>query len=194
MANIWEGNLVRLRAVEPSDWELFSAWNLDSDAAREGYEVEFPQSDEAAKRWAEAQSVQVAESDAFRWVIGTLDGKAVGTINTHSCNARNGTFGYGVFVSEEYRRKGYAGEAIKLVLSFYFEELRYQKATVHVYSFNKTSAILHERLGFTLEGRLRSMVYSGGQLFDIFVFGITADEYRAKHSGLRSQEASAGGS
>jgi RimJ/RimL family protein N-acetyltransferase len=42
--NFWQGKLVRLRGVEPSDAETFARWNLDSETAREhrrrGYATE----------------------------------------------------------------------------------------------------------------------------------------------------------
>ena len=34
MAAIFEGNKIRLRAVEESDWELHYKWNMDSDNGR----------------------------------------------------------------------------------------------------------------------------------------------------------------
>lgn len=176
MRNTWEGSRIRLRAIEPSDWAVFYRWHLDSDAARSGYEIGLPQSEEATRRWAERLSVTTPENDQFRWVIGRPDGEMVGTINTHSCEQRNGTFSYGVVVSAEYRGQGYAKEAIGLVLNYYFGELRYQKATVHIYSFNKPSVKLHESIGFQLEGRLRRMIYTGGEYFDALVYGITAED------------------
>ena len=33
--NFWQGKLVRLRGVEPSDAEVFARWNLDSEMARD---------------------------------------------------------------------------------------------------------------------------------------------------------------
>ncbi len=178
----WQGQRVRLRAIEPSDWEQFYEWNFDSDTARQTYYLPFPKSEEATRRWTEREATKEPENDIFRLVIETLSGEMVGTINTHSCDPRNGTFGYGLAIGEKHRRKGYASEAITLVLLYFFQELRYQKATVHVYSFNEPSIRLHEHLGFQLEGRLRRMIYTQGQHFDDLIFGITAEEFE-KHSG-----------
>lgn len=180
MSNLWEGERVRLRAVEPQDWAVFHRWGQDSETARSGYETGFPQSEEAARAWTERLAMSTPDSDQFRWVIEDTDGEMAGTINTHSCERRNGTFSYGVVVSREHRGKGYAREAISLVLNYYFGELRYQKATVHVYGFNRPSAKLHESMGFTLEGLLRRMMYTDGQYFDIMVYGITAEEWNVK--------------
>ena len=177
MSYIWQNSIVRLRAVEPGDWPIFRQWDLDSEGARHTYLVPFPQSDESARRWAEREATRNPEGDTFRWVVETPGAEVVGTINTHSCERRNGIFSYGLFIGEKHRRNGYAAGAIKLVHRYYFRELRYQKATVHVFSFNEPSIMLHESLGFKHEGRIRSMVYTDGHFFDEIVLGITAEEF-----------------
>ncbi|MFZ5817628.1 MAG: GNAT family N-acetyltransferase [Bacillota bacterium] len=176
--NIWQGERIRLRAVEPGDWTEFYEWHLDSEQARHSYAVPFPRSQEAQQRWAAEEALRRPEGDIFRFVIETREGQFAGTINTHSCDRRSGTFKYGLAVREAHQRKGYAGEAIRLVLRYFFEELRYQKCTAHVYSFNEASIRLHEGLGFQLEGRLRRMVFTGGSYHDELLFGITAEEFR----------------
>ncbi len=99
-------------------------------------------------------------------------------LNTPCCDRRNGTFMYGLGIGREHRRRGYALEATGLVLRYFFEELRYQKGTVHVYGFNEASVRLHEKAGFTMEGRIRRMVYTDGEYHDEIVFGMTAEEWR----------------
>lgn len=184
MSNIFQGELVRLRAVEPGDWEFHYQWDRAStDAGRLTDEIWFPSSTVGAKAWAEKEAQRGTQNDAFRFQIEMLDGVLVGTINTHSCNGRNGTFGYGLAVHPNHRRKGCASEAIRLVLGFYFRERRYQKCTVSVYSFNEASQGLHERLGFTLEGRLRRMIYTGGAFHDELLYGITHEEFEAQAQG-----------
>jgi RimJ/RimL family protein N-acetyltransferase len=179
--NIWQGRLVRLRAVEPGDWQAHWEWNLDSDAARHAYSVPFPSSREQVRQWAERESLDGPQRDAFRFQIETLDGALAGTLNTHGCDPRHGTFGYGLAIRPEHQRRGYAAEAIDLLLRFYFTELRYQKATVSVYSFNEPSIRLHQRLGFQQEGRVRRRIYTRGQFWDEIIFGITDDEWAARH-------------
>ncbi len=182
-ANLFTGQHVRLRAVEPSDWEAFDEWNDDTQAAREAYFIPFPRGRDAQQRWTAERALDVPKDDAFRFIIARIEDNApVGTLNTHTCDARNGTFMYGLAIGSRHRRKGYAAEAIRLVLRYYFEELRYQKVTVEVYAFNEASIRLHERQGFTLEGRLRRMVYTGGSYHDVLLFGLTAEEFAARPS------------
>jgi RimJ/RimL family protein N-acetyltransferase len=181
--NIWQGQRVRLRAVEPGDWAIFDRWDQDSEAARLCYHIEFPRSQEGTKKFA-AEAATEPKSQAYRWMIETLDGVPVGTINTHSCDPRHGTFGYGLAIARESWRQGYASEAICLVLAYYFRELRYQKVTAHVYAFNEGSIRLHEKLGFQLEGRLRRMVFTDGAYHDELIFGMTLEEFEACHARL----------
>lgn len=175
--NVWQGEKVRLRAVEPEDWEHFHRDSLDTEAARLYDEVPFPGSAEGARRWAQELSVAGPKNDEFRWVIENREGAIVGMMNTQRCNRRNGTFEYGLGIHREHWRRGYASEAIRLVLTYYFGELRYQKVTVHAYAFNEPSIRLHESLGFQQEGRLRRMIFTSGEYHDVLVFGLTVEEF-----------------
>ena len=110
----WVGASIRLRAIEPADWETYFAWNQDDDMARRLYAIPFPQSQEAVKRWAEQESIQKPEGDNFRFVLEDKTGVVVGDLTVHSCERRSGTFAYGITVRKEHRRQGYATEALTL--------------------------------------------------------------------------------
>ncbi len=175
--NLWQGKLVRLRAVEPDDWQAFFEWNADTDVARATYLVPFPNSREAQKKWAAEQAALEPKDHAFRWVIENFAGEFVGTLNTHTCDPRQGTFRYGVAIRREHWRRGYASEAIRLVLAYFFRELRYQKVNVEIYAFNAASLKLHQKLGFQEEGRLRRMIYTDGVYHEVILLGLTAEEF-----------------
>lgn len=179
--SIWQGQRVRLRATEPGDWETFFAWNQDDEQSRTLYWIPFPQSQEAVKRFSEREAVQEPGDDGFRFVIENLEGEMVGDLTTNHCDRRVGNLEYGINVKQGHRGKGYASEAILLVLRYYFQELRYQKATIRVYSFNEPSIKLHEKLGFQREGCLRRTVFTRGQYYDQLVYGITDEEFISKY-------------
>lgn len=179
--NYWQGRKIRLRAIEPSDAEHFIRWNLDSERARHLDFVWPPSSSAAMRVWAEEKSRQKLEGDMHHWIIETLDGEPAGSISTHDCDRRNGTFSYGIDIAPEHRQKGYAREAIHMVLGYYFDELRYQKVTVPVHDDNGPSRCLHEALGFQREGTHRRMFFTRGHYVDVLWFGMTVEEF---HSGL----------
>ncbi len=179
--NYWKTHLIRLRAIEPEDARIFYEWNQDSEMARNLDFVWPPGSFEAQKQWAEKESTTRREDDSLFLVIENMAGQVVGMISTHHCDRRSGTFSYGVGILSEHKRKGYAREAILLVLRYYFGELRYQKVTVDIHANNPDSVILHEKLGFQPEGRLRRMFFSQGEYHDSFYFGLTAEEFTQKY-------------
>jgi len=182
MQNIFRGKLIRLRGIEALDWEHFHVWNNDTESARRSWFIPPPVSSDFVRKWAEEQSLAGPKGDEYRFAIETIGTnetpeQLVGTLNTHSCDPRCGTFKYGIAIRQEAWRKGYASEAIRLILDYYFSELRYQKCNVHVYEFNTGSIKLHESLGFQHEGRLRRMIFSEGRYWDEFVLGITREEF-----------------
>jgi RimJ/RimL family protein N-acetyltransferase len=180
--NFWEGKRIRLRAVEPSDVEFFLRWNLDSERARNLDFIWPPQSEIALRAWVEEQARRKLEGDAFRWMIVNENGQTIGSIDTHHCSPHDGTFSYALDIDPQERGKGYAVEAILLVLKYYFEELRYQKVTVPVHADNPSSIRLHEKLGFQVEGRFRRAFFTRGQYVDVIWYGLTIEEFHQLHS------------
>lgn len=175
--SVWQGPRVRLRAFEAEDWEIYHAWNVDDEQTRNLDQIHFPQSADAARQWAEREAAREPDGDNFRFVIENEHREVVGDISTHDCDLRVGAFSFGISIRPDQRGKGYAAEAIPLVLRYYFREKRYQKVTVTIFSFNEPSVRLHERLGFQLEGRIRRTAYTAGAHHDALVYGMTAEEF-----------------
>ena len=173
----WQGARVRLRAIEPADWTVYHAWDQDADQARNLDAIPFPRSPANTQRWIEAESQRQPDGDNVRFVIENESGEVVGDLTTHGCDQRVGTFAYGIAIRRDQRRKGYAKEAIRLVLRHYFGELRYQKVTVQILDVNQPSIRLHESLGFTREGRLRRTAYTAGRHHDEVIYGLTGEEF-----------------
>jgi RimJ/RimL family protein N-acetyltransferase len=177
--NFWRGETIRLRAIEQKDLDavLQTTDELDTELDRYEDAIGFPISREQDRARLEDLAKRDRSDGSFFWMIETFDGQYVGYINTFDCDRRVGTFKYALAVCRPFWGRGYAREAITLVLRYYFRELRYQKVTVLVYSFNERSIRLHEQFGFTFEGRLRRMVYTNGRLYDELYFGITREEF-----------------
>jgi RimJ/RimL family protein N-acetyltransferase len=182
--NYWNGPSLSLRAIQTTDISLFRSF--DDEVSRNVDAIYWPQSDERGLEWLNNEQ-KPRNDDSFRFIAENLQGELIGTIDTFACNRRNGTFKYGLAVAPIHRSNGYAKEMINLVLRFYFYELNYHKVTPHVYSFNKASLTLHEKLGFVKEGQLRNMVYTNGSYFDEIHFGMTKSEFETIH-GSRSED------
>jgi RimJ/RimL family protein N-acetyltransferase len=177
--NFWRGGKIRLRAIEQKDLDDIVASTEEPDTELDRYEdvIHFPISQQKDRDNLESLAQKGGTDDYFFWVIEDLQGNKVGFINTFDCEQRSGTFKYALIIKRRYWGHGYAREAIQIVLRYYFRELRYQKVTVMIYSFNERSIRLHERLGFKLEGRLRRMVYTNGKFYDELFYGMFIEEF-----------------
>src|SRR3954447_12250852 len=122
--NEWTGQLVRLRAQEPDDLDALRALDLDSEGNRRWGATHLPVAREAQRRWDEEDWSKRPTDDRTRLVIEeTRDNDVVGSISVGSADRRNGVFSYGIGLGHHQRGKGYGGEAVVLLLRFYFGEL-----------------------------------------------------------------------
>lgn len=177
--NFWRGEKVRLRAIEQKDLDAVMNPTEEPDTELDRFEdfIRFPVSKEKDRESLAALGKRETTGDSFFGMIEDLQGNHVGYINTFDCERRPGTFKYAIIIKRSYWSQGYAREAVTLVLRYYLRELRYQKVTVLVYSFNERSMRFHEKMGFKFEGRLRRMVYTNGEYYDEIYYGMTSEEF-----------------
>jgi RimJ/RimL family protein N-acetyltransferase len=181
MASSWTGHRVRLRAIEPDDWTAFM--RFADDDGRRGSRLELPRSAESYRAWATEQAVATCDDDRFRLaVVTTATGELVGTVGSCRTGPRSGWFECDVAIGAEHRRKGYATEALVLLLRFMFAERRYHKCLAAIFAHNAASLALFRRLGFTEEGRLREHVFFAGRYHGLVLMGMLADEFDQRHT------------
>jgi hypothetical protein len=56
MGSIWQGERVRLRGIEPDDWEAFMRFDQESEDVRSGGMLFQPHSAERYQRWAREEA------------------------------------------------------------------------------------------------------------------------------------------
>jgi RimJ/RimL family protein N-acetyltransferase len=174
----WQGDKVRLRPYRADDWERTFAASFDSPTRQVlQLGIELPESPEMAKVALEKYTDCKDRDGVIIFAIDTLDDQTVGGLSLHSRNQKNGTFGFGIVIYREFRRVGYAEDAVRILLRYCFWERRYQKCNSACVHTNEASIALHRKLGFVQEGRRRRTVYFNGQFYDDVLFGITSEEF-----------------
>jgi RimJ/RimL family protein N-acetyltransferase len=182
MASIWVGERVRLRGVEPEEWSLAMEFDQDTRVMRNADRLHPPRSKAGYRQWA-ANAGTPDDDDMFGAGIESLaEGRLVGMLSTNGVDKNSGVFSYGITIGAEFHRRGYAGEAIVLLLRYMFGERRFQKCDVHIYAYNTASLRLHEKLGFIEEGRRRRSQFFAGEYHDVVLMGMTVEEYAKDHS------------
>ncbi|WP_392670208.1 GNAT family N-acetyltransferase [Streptomyces sp. LN785] len=182
MSDMWVGEKVRLRGVEPDDWEGFRALAQHTVDVRNADLVEPPRSRESFRSWTAERAGRAPGGESFRLVIETVADQAfAGSVTVGETDPRAGRFKTGIAITRDHRGNGYATEATELVLTYMFAEQRYNKCGVEVYAFNDASLALYRKFGFVEEGRLRQHEFFAGIYHDVVLMGITADEHWAAH-------------
>lgn len=91
----------------------------------------------------------------------------------------------GISFAEEYRGKGYGGEAINWALDWAFQHAGYHRICIGAFSFNTNALKLYRKLGFVDEGREREAIMHLRKWHDIVNLSILEHEWeelRAKGS------------
>lgn len=91
----------------------------------------------------------------------------------------------GYELSPEHWGNGYATEAARALVNIGFGEWGLRRISSWCIADNLASARVLEKLGLTLEGRLRENEHFKGRYWDTLLYGMLEDEWRAK-DGTRS--------
>lgn len=103
--------------------------------------------------------------------------KLIGTIDLRiQAKRRSAELGY--ILNEKYQGKGYATEAVKMILDMAFERLELKKVSATCQSENKDSEALMIRVGMKKEGELRDYeLWKDGNWVNLLQYGIIREEY-----------------
>ena len=83
----------------------------------------------------------------------------------------------GYAVAADYWGKGYATEAVRIILKFAFERLELHRVTAAIGPDNDASLAVVKKLGFLAEGRLRDHVFTNGAWRDSLLYSILSDDF-----------------
>jgi RimJ/RimL family protein N-acetyltransferase len=177
----WQGDKVRLRPLRAEDAEQLFVNTLDSPARQFlQLRIELPTSVELLRATVEKYAGCKDVDGLIVFAVDNIEGEYVGGLSFHSRDPKNGTFGFGVLIHPEHRNKGYAADAVRILLRYCFWERRYHKCNSACVHTNEASIQMHRRLGFVEEGRRRESLFFNGQYHDDILFGLTREEFDAQ--------------
>ena len=108
----------------------------------------------------------------FFAIIENTNGEHIGNIKLGPVHSHHKTGDIGFFIGEKSSwSKGYATEAILLIVTFAFKKLKLRKVTAGAYASNAGSIRVLQKAGFKQEG-LRTKQYRSGRGYtDALLFG-----------------------
>jgi len=176
---MYTGELVQLRAYDEKDTKQAQLYMNDPEVKwllQNNVPFPFTMADE--KKFIDGQS---AFKDDYTFAIDTLDGEYIGGCGLNKVDWKNRVATVGIVIGKkDYWGKGYGTDAMKLLISFIFDEMNMNKVQLHVYSYNERAIKSYKKSGFIEEGRLRQAQYNRGQYHDEVIMGLLRDDYRNK--------------
>lgn len=169
----FEGELVRLRAIEEEDLRRISDLFNDPDVLRFLDAVTFPQPLAGTREWWERTRKDPTQQT---FVIETLPGELAGVCGLEEISARHRSAILGIWIGQPFWGRGYGTDATRTLSRLGFREMNLHRITLHVYDFNERGRRAYERVGFKEEGRLRRAQFVGGRYADIVVMGLLAEQ------------------
>lgn len=158
---------VTIRRFQKSDIPMKVEW-VNNPENNQFLHYDIPLSVEKTEKWFDSHLGEETRYDA----IIEVDGVPVGTIGLLSINRKDSKAEYYIAMGENnYKGKGIAKEASRLILQYGFEELGLNKVYLFTEVGNVQAQKLFERVGFVKEGLIRQDVLSHGEFVDRFAYG-----------------------
>ncbi len=153
------------------------AWR--SDPVVQLYNSEPHRALEETQQFIAEQRQKYVSRQEITWGLCDRElGRVVGSVSVFGWDKYHRRAQLGYDLAKGHWGKGFAQEAIRSVLPFAFEELELNRVEIWTSAANERSLTLAQRLGFTLEGKLRKRILEDdGQLYDCAVFGLLRDEW-----------------
>ena len=176
---MYEGKLVRLRAMRMEDAEKYVVWMNVRDTADKLSGGAMPLTLEQEKEWVGKNAGR--QDDACHFAVETLDGALIGSCSYHMLDWKNRKCMIGWQIGDaEMRGKGYGTDMIETLLKICFEVLGLRKVSLCAFEFNEAIR-LYERLGFRLEGTFRKEIFAKDRWWDERRYGLFKAEIGRAH-------------
>jgi len=167
------GPNLRLRAVEPTDIDLLYVWENDTSIWKVS-DTLTPFSHFQIEEYVMNTRNDIYAARQLRLMIDlhdpTPDCKTVGSIDLFDFDPFHLRAGVGILIREEYRERGYAGEALELLKKFSFETLHIHQLYCNIACDNEHSTLLFEKHGFTRCGVKKEWLKREDGWIDEFMF------------------------
>jgi diamine N-acetyltransferase len=164
---ILQGERIKLRAVEPSDANLLYEWENDTTVWHVSNTIT-PFSKEVIKQYLSSAHLDIYTTKQLRLIIETENKNAIGCIDLYDFNPLHLRAGIGILISSaEHRRKGYADEALAILIKYAFNTLNLNQIFCDIGADNIGSIALFQKHNFKIVGTKSRWVKKGKSWGDV---------------------------
>ena len=152
------GKHISLRALEPEDLDfLFSIEN--DETFWEISNTQLPYSKYILKNYIENAHQDIYEAKQYRFVICDTKNTSIGMIDLFEFEPQHSRVGVGLLILPNYQQKGYASEALELIIDYAFTRLNVHQLFANITQNNSKSIALFEKLNFKIAGIKKDWIF-----------------------------------
>ncbi len=160
------GERIRLRALEPQDVATLYQWENDT-AIWVASNTQVPFSKFVLEQYVAASHLDLHTNKQLRLMITTKEGLDVGAIDLFDFDSQHQRAGIGILVAEKMDRgKGYATEALNLLIQYCFTQLHLHQLYCNITIDNEASIQLFKKHNFAITGIKKDWIRVGDSFVD----------------------------
>lgn len=177
-SSVFEGDIIRLRPLRLEDKERSTAWRNDPQVRDRQLGYRFPVTEEMEADWIDKVLRDRSGTRCILAIEEKDSGDFIGFIHLQDIDWINGVSELGISIGDKKKHnKGFAGEAVALILAHAFNVFNLRRVWVRVVAFNAPALQLFESSGFVKEGVLRQHIFLDGRPHDLVLMGILNTEF-----------------
>ena len=111
-----------------------------------------------------------------------LHNQLVGVIGFQRIDWMNRNVEIGYWIDAEHQGLGIVTKSCQTLVDYAFNEYQLNRVQIRCATENKKSCAIIERLGFMKEGTTRQAEFLYDHFVDLFIYGITSDEWKIRHN------------
>jgi diamine N-acetyltransferase len=158
------------RAPEPGDVEKLYKWENDTSIWHISNTVA-PYSKHVLEEYILNSHQDIYTVKQLRlMIIINETGESAGCIDLFDFDPANLRAGVGILIGDEYRNKGYASEALEMLIDYAFNTLYLHQLYCSITYDNKASLKLFEKHHFSLIGRKKDWIRHKDKWIDEYMF------------------------
>lgn len=173
-----------VRTVSVEDADAMYQYRSDPDTSQ--YLTTIPRSaDDIAEMISKSSVVMDVPGSWYQFVlVESTNNTLIGDIGVHflETDPENTQVEIGYTLDKMYRGKGYATEALRVIIDYLFNTLKKRRIIASIDPSNSASIRLVERLGFRKEAHFVESLFFHGKWVDDLIYAILAKEWRQKYA------------
>lgn len=181
---VLRGKRIFIRPYEKEDEKaVYKVINCEG-IYRTTLNIPYPYPKDQVAVWLHFTIKNSSYKKGYEWGIFTYEGTYIGNVGIVNIDYINNSGEVTYFIGQLYWNKGFATEAVQLMLAYGFQELGLERVQGRSMTCNPASLKVMQKCGFTYEGLARHEVFKAGKYVDVWHAAIIKEDYLSLYESL----------